>query len=236
MDYLSKAEDAMDDLPKEALEVPWIDEGFYATRVTPVRMDQLWKKGWRHFGPQFVRYSMREWNGRDQVVKPLRVVLSQYEPSKSHRRIHRRNADLTVKIERAVINAERLEMFHRHKERFNQCIPESLEAFLGPHPEKGPCRTMEIAVYDGSTLLAASYLDVGRLGVSAVYAMFEPTEEKRSLGIFTMLSEIAYAKARGCLYYYLGYVFREPSELDYKNQFRGLQWFDWRGNWWPDGA
>ena len=33
--------------------------------------------------------------------------------------------------------------------------------------------------------------------------------------------------------YYPGYAFHEASAFDYKKRFRGAEWFDWRGSWWP---
>ena len=238
MDFVVESGEGTDGLIFSPLGTPYIYEEFEAPRVAPVRMDQLWEQGWRHFGSRFVRYSRTEWNGRAQIVRPLRVVLDDFEPTKSHRRVLRRNKDLFVKVQPVALDAERARMFNRHKRRFSQHIPLNLQTFLGEHPEDGPCETLEIGVYQDARLVAASYLDLGQRAVSTQYGIFDPSESKRSLGILTMLEEIAYAKARGCHYYYVGYVYRDPSELDYKKQFRGMEWYDWRGQWrrLPKGA
>jgi Putative arginyl-tRNA:protein arginylyltransferase len=86
---------------------------------------------------------------------------------------------------------------------------------------------------DGDRLLAASFLDIGRQSTSAVYAMFEPSESKRSLGVFTMLEAIRHSRELGCKYYYHGYAYREPSVYDYKKNFAGTEYYDWSEGWKP---
>ena len=94
-----------------------------------------------------------------------------------------------------------------------------------------PCRNQEICVYEGARLLAASFLDLGEAATSAVYAIFEPEEHKRSLGIFTMLRAIEHSRALGCRYYYPGYAYREPSVYDYKKNFAALEYLAWGEGW-----
>jgi arginine-tRNA-protein transferase len=80
-------------------------------------------------------------------------------------------------------------------------------------------------------LLAASFLDVGERAVSSVYAIFAPEETQRRLGIFTMLLEIEWALENKKEFFYQGYCFEEDSFYDYKKRFRGVEKFDWIGNW-----
>jgi hypothetical protein len=56
-----------------------------------------------------------------------------------------------------------------------------------------PCEALEVCVLSQEKLLAASFFDVGATAVSGVYAMFDPEETSRSLGIYTMLLVINYA-------------------------------------------
>jgi arginyl-tRNA--protein-N-Asp/Glu arginylyltransferase len=217
----------------DRLNPPLIDESFVAFSASPERMDSLWRQGWRHFGPQFARYSYRRWKDRILGVRPLRINLQRFVPSKSQRRILRRNQDLEMTIQPAVLDDERYQLFEIHKRRFETQVPDSLENFLGPDLEFYPCALVEITARLEGRLIAASYLDLGLRSVYSVYGMFCPTQANRSLGIATMLWEIAYAQQRGVRHYYLGYVFCEPSVLDYKKQFRGLQAFDWRRRWRP---
>ncbi|MDX2032777.1 MAG: arginine-tRNA-protein transferase [Blastocatellia bacterium] len=211
----------------------FLDEYFLRARVEPEQMDLLWARGWRHFGAYFFRYSIAEHADGLKRVVPLRIDLEKFAPSRSQKRILARNRDLSVVIRDAFIDEVKEDLFYSHRERFKDNIPDSIYTFLSDAPATEPCTNREIAVYDGERLIAVSFLDIGARATSAVYAMFDPTESNRSLGIFTMLEAIAYSKQLNCRYYYPGYAYREPSVYDYKKNFTGLEAFDWQGIWEP---
>ncbi len=208
------------------------EQYFLCWSAGPRRMDELWADGWRHFGPLFFRYGLWEHRGRRLTVTPLRLDLSRFEPSRSQRRVLARNRDLRVEVRPTHIDYEKLEMFERHRLRFREEVPESLGNFLSHDPARVPCRNVEVCAWAGARLVAASFLDVGERATSAVYAMFEPDESRRSLGIFTMLLAIDYTRRTGRSHYYPGYATREPSVYDYKKNFAGLEYYDWRA-WRP---
>ncbi len=211
----------------------FLNEYFHCWRATPEQMDELWAEGWRHFGIYFFRYSATaHWGGLRRVI-PLRVDLTRFEPSRSQKRVIAKNRNARVVIRDAFIDETKEDLFRRHRERFKENVPDSIYDFLSAEPETSPCGAREICVYDGDRLVAVSFLDVGRNSTSAVYAMFDPAESKRSPGIFTMLEAIRYSRELGCRYYYPGYAYREPSGYDYKKKFHRLEYFDWKGKWRP---
>jgi arginine-tRNA-protein transferase len=201
--------------------------------MAPREMDALWAEGWRHFGVLFFRYRRSRYGAHRCTVLPLRVDLESYSPSRSQKRVLAKNRDAEVSVGETFLDREKQALFERHKRRFSEAVPDSLYDFLSHAPASVPCRNVEICVRLGGRLVAASFLDVGASATSAVYAMFEPEESRRSLGIFTMLVAIRHSLALGCRYYYPGYACREPSIYDYKKNFRGVECFDWRGRWGP---
>ncbi len=194
-------------------------------------MDELWAEGWRHFGALFFRYRRWGHGGRMLTVTPLRLEPAGFKPSRSQRRVLARNRDLRWEVRPTSVDGEKLAMFERHKRRFRGDAPDSLYDFLSHDPSSVPCPNVEVCVYAGRRLVAASFLDVGEQSTSAVYAMFDPAESRRSLGIFTMLEAIRHSRRSGRRYYYPGYACREPYLYDYKKNFAGLESFDWRGAW-----
>ncbi len=214
-------------------EMTFLNQYFIRWSVTAEQMDELWAQGWRHFGNYFFRYSASHHWGGARTVMPLRVDLSKFAPSRSQRRAMARNRDLQVVIRDTFIDAVKEDLFYRHRKRFKDNVPDSIYDFLSEEPATEPCRNREICVYDGDRLIAASFLDIGGAATSAVYAMFEPSESKRSLGIFTMLEAIRYSRELGCEYYYPGYAYREPSVYDYKKNFAGSEYYDWKEGWKP---
>ncbi|MCA1624489.1 MAG: arginine-tRNA-protein transferase [Acidobacteria bacterium] len=209
----------------------FINEEFYASKVSPQRMDALWENGWRHFGTQFFRYNLALQEGKICRVLPLRIRLSDFSFSKSQRRIFKKNQDLQTVVRPIEITDEKENLFERHKRRFKSSVPASLYDFLSFDAAKTPCEALEICAYKNEKLLAASFFDVAARATSGIYAVFEPEETSRSLGIFTMLLEIDFALAKGKSFYYQGYAYEGNSFYDYKKRFHALEKFDWNKHW-----
>lgn len=209
-----------------------VQEAFYADQVSPNRLDDLFASGWRHFAESFYRYDRTLHDGVIRDVLPLRVRLSNFEPSKSHRRNLRKNADLMAAYGPADVSPEIVELFGRHRTRFTSNRPDSPFDYLSLYETAWhPCEVKELRVYDDRRLVAVSFFDVGKQSVSGIYAMFEPELSARGLGIFTMLKEIEWAIETDREFYYLGYAYAGESFYDYKKRFRGTEVFDWKDRW-----
>jgi len=209
----------------------YINEEFYASQVPPEQTDLLLADGWRHFGEHFYRYNLGYYRYDIRSVYALRVNLEKFSFSKNQRRVLRRNEDLRTVIRPIEISEEKEELFERHKKRFEYGVPDSLYDFLSYEPSIVPCEGLEVCAYRDAELYAAAFFDVGKTAISSVYAMFNPEEKTRSLGILTMLLEIKYALETGRKFYYHGYAYEGNSFYDYKKRFRGLESYDWIGSW-----
>jgi arginine-tRNA-protein transferase len=213
----------------------FINQSFNADTVTPRQLDMLLANGWRHFGTYFFRYSINFSPDLLQIreVIPLRIRLADLDLSRSQRRVLRRNADLKTLIEPLLISPDSEVLFESHRTRFKESVPETIYNFVSPNAGESPCDSRQFRVFDGERLLSESYFDVGEASVSGAYAVFDPAETRRSLGIFTMLKEIGYSIEMGKEFYYLGYCYSSESIYDYKKRFAGTEGFDWDGNWFP---
>lgn len=208
-----------------------INEEFYAETVEPGMLDMLLADAWRHFGTHFFRYNFGVFECEIRRVIPLRIRVQDFGPSKSQRRVLRRNADLQTEFRPSNITSETVDLFEHHKQRFKRGVPTSIYDFLSRDPVSSPTSGFEVTVHREDKLLAASFFDIGRASISSIYAIFDPDESSRSLGIFTMLKEIEYAIANGKKYYYPGYAYEGESYYDYKKRFTATEVFDWNGNW-----
>jgi arginyl-tRNA--protein-N-Asp/Glu arginylyltransferase len=211
-----------------------LNQAFECPAVPPDLMDKLWAAGWRHFGCNFFRYNFFPDNDGVRTITPLRVDLARFRFSKSQRRVLRKNADLRCQFSPATLHDADRAMFDRHKARFKDNIPDSLDHFLSTEPASVPCTCLECRVYLDDQVIALSYLDMGETASSAVYGLFEPAHSQRSLGTYTLLKEIEHALSLGHRYYYPGYATREPSSYDYKKRLSALEELDWEtGTWVP---
>ncbi len=196
------------------------------------QFDATLANGWRHFGEYFFRYNeMTNELGQKLTIQPLRMHVADFQPSKSQRRVLRKNTDTHTQIQATRITPELEFMFFAHKERFSYNVPGSLQDFLGESPGS-VIPNLAIQVFLGTKLVAVSFLDVGSTSASSVYGMFDPTESTRSLGHYTMLEEIRWCQAEGVTHYYPGYGSLEPSVYDYKKTFRPLWRLEWESMEW----
>ena len=212
---------------------PFVMESRVVEKANPEEVDDYWAQGWRHFGSDFFRSSLMV---EEMCIKrqiSLRIELESFKASKSQRRTLRKNEDLNIEFGPANPGVLEHELFDLHKDRFERNVPHSLEEFLGDRPDGKPCSCMQLSVRCAGRLIAVSFLALGKKSCSSVYAVFDPEESRRRLGILTMLYEIEYARSKGLEYYYSGYATVESSCYDYKKHFGSLMFFDWSDEWRP---
>ena len=89
---------------------------------------------------------------------------------------------------------------------------------------------MEFRIDDD--LVALSVCDLPDEGISAVYTIFDPMHEKRSLGTFAIMKQIEYAKEHNLDHVYLGYWIKQCQKMNYKIRFKPLEGYidkEWQG-------
>ncbi|MDX2155425.1 MAG: arginyltransferase [Hyphomicrobiaceae bacterium] len=173
-----------------------------------------------------------------QACVSVRVVVDEFEPSRSFRRVVARNYDLAARRVPAVPTSEQYSLFRtyiddRHGDGGmadmtvldyammveDSIIETSLTEYRLP---TGP----SLAGQSGRELRAAKGPLVGialcdRLsdGISMVYSFYDTREESRSLGTYMILEHIAEAKRLGLPYLYLGYWIEGSPKMSYKRRF-----------------
>jgi leucyl-tRNA---protein transferase len=204
-----------------------ISDYFTMDSMSLTEWELLLALGWRHNGMLFFRTSHDTDGDNNKLdVLPIRYQLNQYEMSKSQRKIWRKNQDLSYRLSPLSIRDDIHFMFDQHKERFSYNVPLSIYDFVSAVPN-APFPTYQFEIYKHDKLIACTFVDIMRGCLSSTYAMFDPEESKRSLGVFTMLLEMAYGVAYKKAFHYPGYAYLQPSHMDYKKQFAGSEYYDW---------
>lgn len=185
--------------------------------VTPEAFDQFLEQGDRRSGRMLYRTQCPSCT----ACHPLRVPIAGFVPSKSQRRVLRRNADVKLEVHPPSASPRKLELYNRHK--LERGLSRSGEP-LGANGYRAwlveSCvRTMEVHYLVEGRLIAVSILDFGRTSVSSVYHYFDPDEEKRSIGVYSVLRELELCKKNGYVWYYLGFHVQGCSHLEYKAQY-----------------
>lgn len=199
---------------------------FFAKELQPDELSFILAKGWRKFGSYYFRPdcpSCRE-------CVPLRVLTHEFQPSKSQRKLLRRNQDIHVKFGPISYSDRAYEIYQDHStHRFGQ--DSNFENFLFNFHSPS-CPALQSEFYLDDYLIAVGYLDYGSDCLSSVYFVYDTAYSKLGLGTFSILKEIEHADHLGLPYYYLGYYIRECHSMAYKNRFSPRQHYNWSEESW----
>jgi len=156
-----------------------------------------------------------------------RIDVAAFEPSRTQRRVTRRNAGLERRMTAPWTTDEQYALFRRYLEsRHAGGGMADMDTFeFAAMIEETPVRTRLIEYTDGESgaLVAAALTDILDDGVSMVYSFFEPDMPKASLGTFLILDHVQIARENGLPYVYLGYWVPGSDKMGYKAAFSGLE-------------
>ena len=194
--------------------------------VNPTEFDTYLESGWR----RFANYYFRPDCPSCKKCIPIRVLVDEFQPSKSQRKLLRKNKDVTCLLREKTFSPEIFEIYKAHsKERFNQ--PSKIEEFYGVH-YSDTCHAYQSEYYIEGKLVAVGFLDVGVKGLSSSYFVFDPEYSSYSLGRYSILKEMEFAQQLGKPYYYLGYWIEENKHMSYKNKYFPHECLNWNSKEW----
>lgn len=208
----------------------------YQEPLDKQNLDLLLAQGYFRHGSIIAAYEMMYFDDKIQGVVPLRSKIHELNFTKSQRKLIRKNRQKYRKeIKPLTITGDKNKLYKLYKKKRFEGHPErTLEDFFGliGNPfARTVYDTWEIAFYDGEQLAAISFVDLGEDSVASLMCMFHPDYTNDSLGFYSMLEEIEFAKEKGFNYYYPGYTLDMPSCFDYKTRIGSLEFYDWKGEW-----
>ena len=175
--------------------------------VSKSALDRYLAEGWFRAGYAMARSPFVCFEGELYATVQVRSRLVGHRFGRSLRRLERRNdARFRVEIGAARCDADRERLYQACKPRFAGFVFENLSEMLEADPVMSLFDTREVAVYEGARLVAVSYFDVGDQSLASLLGLYDPALSRHSLGIYTMVLEIAYALENGLEHYYPGYV------------------------------
>ena len=162
----------------------------------------------------------------------VRVLVDEFRPTASMRRVLRENRDLVGAVAPNRPSSEQYSLFRRYLDArhgdggmvdmtvldYAMMVEDShVETRLVEYRRRGP--DTAINGRGRGDVLAVCLTDVLGDGLSMVYSFYDPQEAERSLGTFMILDHIAQAKAMGLPFLYLGYWVDGSRKMDYKARF-----------------
>ena len=183
----------------------------------------LVKRGWRRFGHYFSR------PGCDgcTACQSLRIDVSKFKPSRSQKRIWKQKGIRTF-VRKPTVSFEHLalyEKYHRYmqKTRGWDYYAVDAESYYDLYVKGfGPFGN-EVRYYYEGNLVGIDLIDYLDDGISANYFYYDPDYKHLSLGTYSLLKQIEFARKRELSWIYLGYYVEECRSLRYKAHFKPYQ-------------
>jgi arginine-tRNA-protein transferase len=166
-----------------------------------------------------------------QACISVRVLVDEFRPSRSLRRVLDANLDLTARRLHSTPTTEQYSLFRayidaRHADGgmadmtvldYAMMVEDSIiDTFITEYrlePTAGTARK-------GGPLLATALCDRLSDGVSMVYSFYDPSAPRRGLGTYMILDHIDYVRRLGLPYLYLGYWIQGSQKMSYKRRFQ----------------
>ncbi|MFD2166790.1 arginyltransferase [Thalassotalea euphylliae] len=178
--------------------------------------DWLMYQGFRRSGSQVYRPHCEQCNR----CQSIRVRVPDFTPSKSQKRLYKKNKNYSIRITDQ--SAEHYyELYERYINTLHQdgaMYPATREQYQG-FVFSSVCHFVFLEIYDGEKLVSVAVTDVLPSALSAVYTFYDPDYRKQSMGMFSILCQLEYAKKINKPYLYLGYQIDECQKMNYKNKF-----------------
>ena len=157
---------------------------------------------------------------------PVRIVVKDFQPSRTMRKIWRRNSALVARFTPPHASAEQYRLFARYQESRHSGGDMALMGFYDYRSmvEDTPIQSYVVEFRSPDGMLRSAVLtDRMQDGLSAVYSFYEPLMVEDSLGTYMVLWLIEEARRQNLPYLYLGYWVKNSPKMAYKANFAPLE-------------
>ncbi len=200
---------------------------FQVKKLSPAQIDDLLANGWfrnsNHVFASSIKFMGDSW--RSCVM--LRVSLEHFTWKKRLRKLLRKNgASFRVEIRPFRQTEEKEVLWQKFKSEIHNwmLIPKLEQHLLKSEPAEN-FNTWELCVYDNEKLIAFSIFDRGGRSIASLEAAYDSEYQRFSLGVYTMMLEIEFAKEQGMGFYYPGFYPHAVPMFDYKLRPGHLEFF-----------
>jgi arginyl-tRNA--protein-N-Asp/Glu arginylyltransferase len=162
----------------------------------------------------------------------VRVIVEDFRPTRSMRRVIERNSDVAGDFRVPVPTSEQYSVFrsyldsrHRDGGMVDMTVLDYAMMVEDSHVEtrmiEYRLRRTDNSSHELSSgrLVSVALTDVLSDGLSMVYSYYDAEESSRSLGTFMILDHIERARRMGLSYVYLGYWVQGSRKMAYKGRF-----------------
>ncbi len=192
-------------------------EEYLLEDISEVEFEYLLSNGMRHFGDYFFRPRCRDC----AECIPIRIRTDDFVMTRSQKRALAACKDVVVKRGQPRYTDEKFGLYLEHKKRFQslQDDVEDEQNFRLSFYVNTPFG-IEFEYYMDGKLIGVALGDHTKNSFSAIYSFYSVPDPRISLGTYSILKQLEFAKERLVLNFYLGYYIAHNKSLNYKSGFR----------------
>lgn len=146
-----------------------------------------------------------------------RLTVTDFRPSRSQRRTWQRNRDVQASWQPPLPAEEHRTLYRNYVQARHggeEAERDPFESLTAPFPT-----TLFLELRLEERLVGLAITDRVSDGLSAVYTAYDTTLTERGLGTLAILHQMAYARAEGLQFLYLGFWLDQHPQMDYKRRF-----------------
>ena len=176
----------------------------------------LMSQGFRRSGEQIYRPHCINCS----ACQSLRVLTNEYNPTKSQKRLLKKNNEFNVKVQDELqdnyypLYENYINVVHKDGAMFPANYAQ-YQSFLSSELTK----QVFLEIWHGETLISVAVTDVLNDALSAVYTFYHPDFRKNGIGAFSIIQQIRLAKQLKKEFLYLGYQIDDCQKMNYKNRY-----------------
>ncbi len=199
----------------------------YVTRSNALFNSAVIERGWRRFGNYYFYPICKDCN----ECKSLRIDVNNFKPSKSQKKAIKRNKNTKYIVQSPSLtkaHIERYNKYHKWKEGKDnwKYRPINKAEYYENFVEGAYNFGKEVLYYIDDKLVAVDLIDITYDGISAIYFFYDPDYAWYSLGVYSLIKQIEFAKILKKDWIYLGYWVDGCKSFAYKTNFTPLQILD----------
>ena len=167
-----------------------------------------------------------------QQCVSVRIPAIHFSPSKSQRRIIRKNKEIKVSLEPMENALDFFPMYYEYQKSRHpdgSMCDSSEEKYLTFIQSDYTDSALIVRRLDG-VVISVTVVDLFNDGVSLLYTFFNPDFSCLSPGKAAIIDIISYCRHQGLPYVYLGFWIKDSPKMNYKNQFSPLEGY-FNGEW-----
>ena len=205
----------------------------HAAPAAPPTQDELLTEGFFRAGHTYARTRFLFVAQRTYSAVWSRVPVATFSFRRSHRRLlTRTRRRFREEIAPYTPTPEQDAVYAAYQAEHPLDVAESVAEVFGRHEPHFEFDTHVLRVYDGDRLVAFSCFDLGATTLASLFGCYLPEYARHSLGIFTMLAELEYARGRGLVHYHPGYCVPGLPAFAYKQRLPDLEGRTYRDAAW----